>query len=373
VREEPIISGAVVKAALVLLVAGALGVGGYALVGDGIDVDLPDLPDIETIGETTEAVTLEETTLEETAPEPPAAAPDPFTSTGFASALGQVRDAAGADAQLTRLTVNEVQTQFVVRRGDGVEAYSVRADDGELERADATITISGEATIRDFAFALDSVDPAAIDRMLGAARKRSGAADFEPSVLSLERAIPFGSRALGWTINARGGGRNLLYRGAGRVAGSQRGRLALPLLDQLLDPPVDAGRILLQPLHLEVAHADQLQAGGRGHGRAAHVVVEHPGLAEDVPRAELRDLLAFAAHLGGALLDREQLAGEAALGNDLRPLLHLLRLREGGHLLQLLVGRLREQRDPLQLRGVQSSSSPSIDRNLSQSRPTRLG
>ena len=56
--------------------------------------------------------------------------------------------------------------------------------------AEATVTISGNVTLEDFAFGLAAVDPDAIDRMLAAARKRSGAADFEPSVLVLERAIP---------------------------------------------------------------------------------------------------------------------------------------------------------------------------------------
>jgi hypothetical protein len=48
--------------------------------------------------------------------------------------------------------------------------------------------------------------------MLAAARKESGAADFAPSVLSLERQIPFGSRALKWTINATANSHNLLFR-----------------------------------------------------------------------------------------------------------------------------------------------------------------
>jgi hypothetical protein len=214
-REEPIISGAVVKAALVILVAGALGVGAYALVGGGIDLDLPDLPDLETIGE--ETTELENTTLEDTTlgqDQPAQEPPDPFTSAGFAAAIGQVTDEVGPGQELTRLFINPVQTQLIIRRGDGIEAYSVRADTGELTRADATITISGNAKIGDFAFALDSVDPAAVDRMLAAARRQSGDADFEPTVLSLERAIPFGSRELRWTINAEGGGRNLLYRAA---------------------------------------------------------------------------------------------------------------------------------------------------------------
>jgi hypothetical protein len=81
-------------------------------------------------------------------------------------------------------------------------------------RSDATITISGSAKISDFAFALDALNPAAIDRMLASVRKQSGAADTEPTVLSLERAIPFGSRELRWTINAEGEGRNLTYRAA---------------------------------------------------------------------------------------------------------------------------------------------------------------
>ena len=95
----------------------------------------------------------------------------------------------------------------------GSRRFSVRADDpGEVVREEATITISGNATLEDFAFALDGVDPSAIDRMLAAATKQSGAGDFEPTVVSLERRIPFGDRALEWTINAEGGGRNLLYR-----------------------------------------------------------------------------------------------------------------------------------------------------------------
>jgi hypothetical protein len=218
VREEPVISRAVLKAALVILIAGALGAGAYALAGGGIDIDLPDLPEIDlettTGGETTELenTTLQGTTIGQGEPEPQPA--DPFTSAGFAAAIEQVKDEVGTGRELTRLFINPVQTQFIVRRGDGIEAYSVRADTGELTQAEATITISGNAKIGDFAFALDALDPAAVDRMLSAARKQSGAADFEPTVLSLERAIPFGSRELRWTINAEGGGRNLTYRAA---------------------------------------------------------------------------------------------------------------------------------------------------------------
>jgi hypothetical protein len=66
--------------------------------------------------------------------------------------------------------------------------------------------------------------------MLSAARRESGAKDFEPTVLSLERGIPFGRRRLEWTINARGGGRNLLYRAGadGRGVTSEGPGTAIP-------------------------------------------------------------------------------------------------------------------------------------------------
>lgn len=215
-REEPIISGAVVKAALVLLVAGGLGAGAYALAGGGIDIDLPDLPDIDTATEP--ATVLEDTTLEDTtlgdepAPEEPEATVDPFTSGALSAALILVREEVGAGAKLTRVTVNDIQTMFIVRQGNGVEAYSVRADSGEVTREEATITISGDAKLSDFAFPLGQVDPAAIDRMLAAARELTGVQELRPTVLTLERAIPFGERKLEWAINAEGGGRYLTLR-----------------------------------------------------------------------------------------------------------------------------------------------------------------
>ena len=209
-KEDPVISGGVVKVVVVVLVAAGLGFGAWALVGDGIDIDLPDLPDVETVDDGT-ATNLENTTIEEGS-FTGAPAIEQFTSAGFAEALGKVKADVGSGQELTRLFINDVQTQFIVRRGDGVEAYSVRADTGELDREEATITISGQAEIADFAFPLDAVDAASVDRMLAAATEQSGAGDLRPTVLSLERAIPFGRRALEWTINAQGGGRNLLFR-----------------------------------------------------------------------------------------------------------------------------------------------------------------
>jgi hypothetical protein len=73
VRQDPIISGAWIKAALVILVAGALGIGTYALVS-GVDINLPDLPDVGTNGAET---TLSNTTLEETTIGQTTAAPKP--------------------------------------------------------------------------------------------------------------------------------------------------------------------------------------------------------------------------------------------------------------------------------------------------------
>lgn len=216
-REDPVISGGLVKAALVLLAAGVLGVGAYLLVS-GVNIDLPEID--ESSGSTTVAATTSaQATVDRTETQPstqpaeiPAAASDPFSSAGFGSALAKVRAAVGPNRQLTRVSVNDVQTQFSVRRGDGIEAYSVRADSGEVVRQSATITITGNATIDDFAFGLDGLRASAIDRMLATARKASGTDDFRPAVLNLERRIPFGSRELAWTISAEGGGRNLTYR-----------------------------------------------------------------------------------------------------------------------------------------------------------------
>ena len=200
------ISG-VLKVVLVVVAVIALGIGAFALIGE--NVDLPDLPEVENSGGG--PTNLENTTIEE-GNFGGAAAIDLFTTAGFAQALDRVKAEAGSGRELTRMFINDVQAQFIVLRGDGVEAYSVRGDTGELERQDATVTISGSADLSDFAFPLDQVDPAAVDRMLAAAAKQSGSDDFRPTVLSLERGIPFGRRALEWTINAQGGGRNLLYR-----------------------------------------------------------------------------------------------------------------------------------------------------------------
>lgn len=214
---DPIFSRGVLKALGILLVALVLGGGAYALAGGGIGIDLPDIDLPETTtgdGSATQLsnTTLENTTIEGPTPEPPAEPTDPFTSAAFATAIDKVRAQAGSPTKLQRLFINDVQTQFIVQRGKDAEAYSVRADNGEVTRQDATVTVSGNATIDDFAFALDAVKPAAVDRMLAKARKLSKAGDFEPTVLNLERDLSAGLKPPEWTINAQGGSRNLTYK-----------------------------------------------------------------------------------------------------------------------------------------------------------------
>jgi hypothetical protein len=207
VNEEPLISRGVLTAVVILFVAAALGGGAYVLTQG--DVSLPDLG--EPPGQVTELQDIAE-------PGPPVPG-DPFSSAVFGSAIQKVRDAVGPGAELTRLFINQTQTQFIVRRGNDIEAYGVRPDSGDLMHADASITVAGDVRLADFAFPLDGVEASAVDRMLAAARRQSGAPDFRPTVLSLERPLAFGERKLEWTINAEGSGRNLLYRA--RADGSE--------------------------------------------------------------------------------------------------------------------------------------------------------
>jgi hypothetical protein len=66
-REDPIISGSWLKAALIILVGGALGVGAYLLASD-VDINLPDI-DLNT---TSTATNLSDTTIEDTTIDRPA-------------------------------------------------------------------------------------------------------------------------------------------------------------------------------------------------------------------------------------------------------------------------------------------------------------
>ena len=82
-REDPIISGGLFKLLLVLLVAAGLGIGAFAIAGGGVDIDLPDLPEVDS-GQVTNIETptnLQDTTIGE---EPGQPSLDPFTTAGFA-------------------------------------------------------------------------------------------------------------------------------------------------------------------------------------------------------------------------------------------------------------------------------------------------
>lgn len=226
-KPDPIFSGEALKAAALLVVAIAIGGAAVAVATGGLHISTPhiSLPDSNggtatelqntNLSNTTIDGSLDQT-VDQPAPEPSAAAApaaDPFSGAGLASAIAKVGAEIGPNAELTRLFINDVQTQFIVRTGgDGVAAYSVRADSGELDRQDASITISGNATLDDFDFKLGAVKPGAIAPMLARARKLSGGSDFRPSVLSLERDLRSGLEPPEWTINAEGNGRYLLFK-----------------------------------------------------------------------------------------------------------------------------------------------------------------
>ncbi len=220
-KTDPVFSSGALKAAALLIVAVLIGGGAWAVASDKISIGLPDidLPETDTNGVTTlQDTDLSETTIDpSTDPVPEPAAPEvqvenPLSSAGLAKSIAAVKTQIGAGRELTSFTINEAQTQFVVRRGKGIEAWSVRADDGSIARQDASISITGNATISDFVFKLDAVDPGAVDRMLARTAELSGAKDLRPTVLRLERDLSAGLKPPEWTINAEGNGRYLTYK-----------------------------------------------------------------------------------------------------------------------------------------------------------------
>jgi hypothetical protein len=221
VKPDPVFSGDAFKAAALMIVALVIGVGVWAVASDNLNVSLPDvnLPD----NSSSPSTNLQDTDLSNTTIDPSArpvtkpSAPanpvgDPFSSAGLSHSIAAVKSQIGGGRQLTSLSINDVQTQFIVRRGNDIEAWSVRADDGSITRQDASISISGNATIANFAFKLDAVKPGAVDRMLAATRKASGAPDLRPTVLRLARDLSTGLKPPEWTINVEGKGRYLTYR-----------------------------------------------------------------------------------------------------------------------------------------------------------------
>jgi hypothetical protein len=228
VKPDPVFSGEVLKAAALFLVALAVGGAAVAVATGNLSVHLPDinLPDTDT-GTTTNLTHTNLSDITINGPEPqatpePAADPanvtpvaDQFGSGAFAGAIARVAgETGGPGTEVTRALINDSQTQFTVRTGgENVKAYEVLTS-GELVTQDASITITGTAEIGDFAFKLGAIKAAAVDRMLARAKKLSRAADFRPSVLSLERDLSGGLKPPEWTINAEGNGRYLTFRAA---------------------------------------------------------------------------------------------------------------------------------------------------------------
>jgi hypothetical protein len=228
VKPDPVFSGEVLKAAALLVVSIAIGGAAVAVATGNLSIHLPDinLPDTDTGASTALSNTdLSNTTINgpdpeakpEPAPEPGVAAPvtDQFRSEAFSAAISRIAaETGGRETEVTRALINDSQTQFTVRTGgQNVKAYEVLTS-GDLVTQDASLTITGTATIGDFAFKLGAIKPAAVDRMLARAKRLSGAGDFRPSVLSLERDLSAGLKPPEWTINAEGGGRYLTFRAA---------------------------------------------------------------------------------------------------------------------------------------------------------------
>jgi hypothetical protein len=106
-QEDPIFSGGAFKVLAVLLFAAVLGIGGYLIAGGG-EIDLPDLPEVDTIGDD-EVINLEETTLQDTTIEGPPEVPTdvelpPFPTTAEeaqkqAEKLNRCIESAGNDPE----------------------------------------------------------------------------------------------------------------------------------------------------------------------------------------------------------------------------------------------------------------------------------
>ena len=146
-NEDPVFSGGMVKALLVILVAGAPR--GRRLRARRAASTFPTSTSTSSDQTTTNLTDTElsDTTIGDEPAEPDPADADrrPVHDAPPSPRRSAVREAeAGSGRQLTRLFINPVQTQFIVVDGDGIEAFSVRADDpSEVVQEEATITISG--------------------------------------------------------------------------------------------------------------------------------------------------------------------------------------------------------------------------------------
>src|SRR4051812_14348870 len=85
------------------------------------------------------------------------------------------------------------------------------------------------------------------------------------------------------------------------------------LLDHFLQPLHRLGRLALEALHVPAREREQRHWRLRHHGRVPRRALQHPHLAEELARAELRDGLAVLDHLGGPVLDDEEVVCVLAL------------------------------------------------------------
>lgn len=220
-KEEPVISAGAIKAALLLVLFAAIGFGTYALAGG--DVDLPDLPELPEIETTTDG---EESG--QTEPAPTASPVEPFSASGMRAALAAVRGEVGPRADLTRVSINPVQTVFHVRRSDS-EAEGLGFNAASRELAEISVLVSGSDPLSEIDFPLAAVRPGVVERLAAGARAllRAPAAEFD--VFDLSRS-PIDGR-LEWTLTVTARGRSFALRagpGGGGVEDLSGGGIELP-------------------------------------------------------------------------------------------------------------------------------------------------
>jgi recombination protein RecR len=86
-----------------------------------------------------------------------------------------------------------------------------------------------------------------------------------------------------------------------------------------------------------LVHDDDAHRRRGGHGRSAAVRLEHPDLAEEVAGPQIVDVLAVAVHLGGPVLDHEELVRERPFDGQRLPGCDVQLVRVAGDRGQLLV------------------------------------
>lgn len=203
--EEGIVSRGVKRLIFVVLGGLAIGFGVFALVSglqsaDDKDTAAPVKPAQTPAGATTSPSPPPDKPAEPVSSDIPE---DPFSSESLRLATDLVRREVGGDAELTKLTINPVLTEFHVRQGNGARGFQLRAGEDKLQAV--LVRVVGTGSLDEFSFPLSKVDPDSVDRMVAEAKRISGAGDFEPNVLALEKALV--NKRLRWLITAEGGGR----------------------------------------------------------------------------------------------------------------------------------------------------------------------